>query len=111
MTAKQLARQAGLGIKPGVDLTDMSPAIIDVFDDIVAVWRQHAPSVKPVITAGRDGKHKVGSKHYTGEAIDLRTSKLRQEQICIIKNALQKAIGSSYDVLFEVNHYHVEYDP
>ena len=110
-TAEQLARQAGLDIKPGVDLTDMSTAITDIFDDIAAVWRQHTPGVTPVITAGRDGDHRANSKHYTGEAIDLRTSNLKQKQIDIIENALQTAIGSSYDVLCEDNHIHVEYDP
>ena len=110
-TAETVARQHGIDIKSGVDLTDMSTAIIDIFDDIATVWQEHAPGITPTITAGRDGKHRTDSKHYTGEAIDLRTRDLTQSQIRAIRDALSAAIGSSYDVVIEPTHLHVEYDP
>lgn len=64
-----------------------------------------------VITAGTDGKHMVGSKHYTGEALDIRTSNLTQGQILLVMSGLKHRLGSSYDVLIEADHVHVEFDP
>lgn len=70
-----------------------------------------------VITAGTDGKHMATSKHYLGDALDVRTnnfpSKSAKQQFAV---ALQRELGSDYDVIFEAadtpnEHIHVEYDP
>jgi hypothetical protein len=70
-----------------------------------------------VITSGRDGKHKAGSRHYRDEAIDLRCNHLTADHCQRISDALQKALGSDYYLEFEKydneqkNHIHLEYDP
>ena len=66
--------------------------------------------VEYVITSGTDGKHMKGSKHYTGEALDVRTSSLDNDEIDDVIDALRVKLGRNYDVLFETNHIHIEYD-
>jgi hypothetical protein len=69
-----------------------------------------------VITAGTDGQHRRGSKHYTGEALDIRTKTLtRAERVGFIAH-LKRKLGANYDVVLEdvgrANELlHVERDP
>ncbi len=63
-----------------------------------------------VITAIFDGSHMDGSKHYEGNAFDLRrwhVGSRVKEFIARLRNAL----GPDYDVVNETTHVHVEYDP
>lgn len=64
-----------------------------------------------VVTAILDGKHKEGSKHYIGEAFDVRSFIYTKEQITELLAAFKQALGKDYDVIFEGDHFHVEYDP
>lgn len=64
-----------------------------------------------VITSGTDGTHMVGSKHYKGEALDIRISNLTNEEISLVKIGLLTKLGVKYDVILEKDHIHVEYDP
>lgn len=64
-----------------------------------------------VITSGTDGKHMEGSKHYTGDALDLRTRNLTKKQQVQVMNALRKRLGPDYDLVMESDHMHLEYDP
>lgn len=77
------------------------------------------------ITAANGPGHKVGSKHYTDEAFDFRTRNIAGTAADIPRAAQQWAarirlalgrLGSSgghplYDVVVEVDHIHIEYDP
>lgn len=69
------------------------------------------------ITSTTDGKHMEGSKHYTGNAIDvgIRSSSTFQffskaVQISIVA-AIKAILGPDYDVVLEDDHIHIEYDP
>jgi hypothetical protein len=65
-----------------------------------------------VVTSGRDGTHMAGSKHYGGDAIDLRTRHVKDNNtIAMIAQELQIVLGDDYDVVVEGTHIHVEYDP
>jgi len=52
-----------------------------------------------------------GSLHYSGNAIDLRTRDLSNNQRQCTTERLRDALGSDYDVINEGDHIHVEYDP
>jgi len=68
--------------------------------------------IEGVITSGFDGKHKKGSKHYTGEAFDWRISHYNKKDVQTLYEALKSELGSDYDVvLHEGSHIHIEYDP
>lgn len=65
-----------------------------------------------VITSLADSIHKIGSLHYKGQAVDVRTrdlSRLEQEQLQAYLQSNLRSQG--YDVILEKNHLHVEYDP
>lgn len=100
-----------LSIKPGVTIHGLQPQMV------LAVIATHAiyasMGVELVITAGNDGKHMQGSKHYSGNAIDIRTYNLPdpKRNAPEIVRQLQQDLGRDYDVIFEGDHIHIEYDP
>jgi hypothetical protein len=68
-----------------------------------------------VITAGNDGQHMVGSKHYTGDALDVRTKHLSIVEKESLREMVRHRLGSNYDVILESvgaenEHLHVEFD-
>lgn len=62
-----------------------------------------------VVTSITDGIHLPHSKHYTGDAFDIRSRDMSNpvKMVSIIKDCL----GHDYDVIFERDHIHIEYDP
>lgn len=64
-----------------------------------------------VITSACDGTHIVGSRHFTGEAIDLRTRDLEVDVALQLRRELKALLGVAFDVVLEVDHIHIEYDP
>ena len=86
-TPEQLAARHGIEIKAGpdgADTSNLSDEMTATFDDIALVWKAHSPGVAPVIT-----DHRPDSRHYTGNAIDLRTHNLTRAQIEAIARDLQ----------------------
>lgn len=63
------------------------------------------------VTSIMDGVHRPMSKHYSGEAIDLRIWFFRDEEKDLVAYELQQRLGEDYDVVLESDHIHVEYDP
>lgn len=63
------------------------------------------------ITSAADGVHMPGSRHYTGEAIDLRIRSVDADKRVVLRAALQSVLGSLFDVVLEVDHIHIEFDP
>ena len=69
------------------------------------------------ITSANDSKHMKGSKHYTGEAIDIRSKNFpskRSKQDFIAKVLLR--LGPGYEMFLEGvgtenEHFHLEKDP
>ena len=57
-----------------------------------------------VITSGTDGVHKPTSRHYKGEAVDIRTSNLPKT----FQKLLSAALGPRFTVLDEGDHLHVQ---
>ncbi len=61
-----------------------------------------------VITSLQDGVHATNSKHYTGQAADLRTSNLDPSIVAGLAQELQARLGAGYWVLLESDHIHVQ---
>ena len=84
-----------------VDLTDMSPHIVEIYDEVNQAFRDNAGR-DGVITSGRDGAHNPNTVHGGGEAIDLRTGDLMADQVNNTMNAIRDAIGmGNYDTIDE----------
>lgn len=99
-------------IKPGVDLSGIRPEMNLVLLLAEEIYERVA-NKDVVVTAVRDGKHKAGSKHYVGLAVDLRTSAAGIDVTAAnaIAAMLRDALGAQYDVVVEGDHIHVEFDP
>jgi len=96
-------------IKHGVRINGVSPEIavaMQISDDVFKELGYKGMTVTSIC----DGKHMEGSKHYTGEAFDVRTRIFNDGQISSIAAALRNALGKEFDVVIEMSHIHVEID-
>ena len=92
-------------IKLGVSIERLSPQtrrILNIVDAEYEVYGSEA-----VITSTYEGNHRPGSLHYQDDAIDFR----RTPDINSIAKNLRVKLSDDYDVVIEVDHLHVEYDP
>lgn len=96
-------------LKRGVVLTGAHPCLFEMILAARAAYGHLGKDV--VITSGIDGTHSHKSLHYLGRALDLRTFHLTEAQRVEIMDDLKGRLGPDYDVLFEQDHFHVEYDP
>lgn len=63
------------------------------------------------ITSLNDSTHMIGSRHYVGTAVDLRTRTLSDRDVATVASLLRDALGPAFDVVLESDHLHIEYDP
>ena len=98
-----------LFLKPGVRITGMRPEIL--FAAVVAerVYAEAGPDL--TVTACVDGKHMAGSFQYSGAAIDLRTRDLAPDEVQKLTARTKSCLGDDFDVLLEVDHIHIEFQP
>jgi hypothetical protein len=101
-----------VSMKPGASITGVSPEM--AFGMVIISGVFQSRGVPCVITAGTDGKHGVGSLHYIGSAVDIRlpsrfTSTIESDGA--MRRDLELALGEEWDVVLEVDHLHVEWDP
>jgi hypothetical protein len=74
-----------------------------------------------VITSVNDGHHGESSKHYEGDAVDLRTWHMTPHWRDWVYREAKKRLGPDYDVVIEstprdnndrwAEHMHIEHDP
>lgn len=93
-------------IKRGVEWYSMHPSMLVAYDH----WREicEALGVPAVVTSAREGRHRPGSRHYLGRAIDLRTRDMTREQAETAAARLQELLGPLYRVILEQDHLHVQ---
>lgn len=104
-------------MKKGVNITELSPKIKDILPAIIKACKfVNGKDYIVTITSGNDGKHMKGSKHYTNEAIDIRTKDMKLNKsistVIRIKRYIREMGRSDwdYDVIDERDHIHIEYD-
>jgi hypothetical protein len=64
-----------------------------------------------MITACVDGKHMAGSLHFSGQAVDLRTRDVPAGDMQKLLARIRECVGGDYDVILEIDHLHVEFQP
>lgn len=87
-------------LKPGVSLEGAKRELLAGLDRLDKLWIAHGLTL--VVTSGMDGKHMPGSLHYQGLAADIRFP---------LRDEIKAALGPDWDVVWEKDHVHVEYDP
>ena len=93
-------------IKAGVDISRLNREIRRSLPKVEAVYDQYIEDF--IITSTFEGNHGSGSLHYADDAYDVG---LPSENVKEIFNAIKEDLGASYDVVWEGDHIHIEYDP
>jgi len=96
-------------IKKGVKIDKLQPQMTLGYVIIQRVFNRHGWEC--VITSGNDGKHSEDSLHYVGLALDIRTKNIPQCYHDALTNEIREALGENYDIVYENDHWHTEYDP
>ena len=101
--------------KKGVRVFGVSNEILFALVIVESIF--HAYEINPVVTSMRDSLHSKRSKHYSGNAVDIRMKYISDtSKQVIITNEIREALTSEFDVLLEnvgteSVHLHVEFDP
>lgn len=109
-----------LTIKPGVDLTKLTPRMALAAVVAAGVYNRHGLAL--TITSCGEGKHSAKSLHYVGDALDLRAPPRSMAPVIVeeLREALGGAreanAGGQFDVVAELDvpggpHIHLEFDP
>ena len=88
----------------GVDLSGLHISMWFAIKVVHDVWEGE----EPVITSTWEGTHIPWSMHYRKRALDFRPPKKPMPQVLA---ELKGALGPDYDVLYEGDHIHIEFDP
>lgn len=91
--------------------TGVKPKSLTIAAAVINTVTEGGFGFDPVITSGNDSKHMAGSKHYTHNALDIRTSNIPPASREGFKAALKQRLGTDYDLIDEGDHIHLEYDP
>ncbi len=98
-----------LSLKSDVRITGMRPEILLAAVAAMEVYKAAGHDL--MITACVDGKHMTGSLHYAGAAIDIRTRDLPPADVPKVLAQIKTCLGDDFDVLIEVDHIHIEFQP
>lgn len=96
-------------VKPGAKVKGLRAEIVQGVKKLEPLFRDHGAVL--TITSGTDGKHMVGSKHYIGQAVDIRSRGFALPVLVEILGAGRDLLGKDYDFILEADHFHLEYDP
>lgn len=96
--------------KSTVRLKVVTPALLSILQGLVEVDRRPLPGQprELTITSINDSDHVEGSKHYTNEAVDLRSRTFEPGSVEPFRIYLEATLGSSFRVIFERDHFHVQ---
>jgi hypothetical protein len=88
-----------------------TPAVVTIAAAAVNAKNALLLQSDTVVTSGNDSHHMKGSRHYSDQALDLRTRDLTPAQIQAWAVEIRRRLGAGYDVVVESDHIHVEHDP
>lgn len=98
-----------LSLKPGVSMSKLQPQIVLGLIAIHSLFQRYGYAC--TITSICDGVHRPNSLHGVGAAVDLRIRAIGSANVERLVSDIRQALGSDFDVVLEVDHIHVEYDP
>lgn len=96
-------------LKPAASLVGVQWQMFDAAIKIEPLF--HAVGSDCVITSGTDGKHKPNGLHHVGMALDFRTRDLSPSDCHRVAGSCSAVLGRDYDVVLEVDHIHIEFQP
>jgi len=110
-----LVAMPNLYLKDGVRINGFhfTSEIVRILD----VARETAPKMERDavwVTSANDSRHSDNSFHYKNQAFDIRIYNIIGDvhrEAKLWAERLQQVLGLNYDVVYEKDHIHVEYDP
>lgn len=96
-------------LKTGVKITNLKPQLVIAFIVANDVYKAHGQEL--VITSVDDSKHGSTTLHGKGQAFDCRTSYFINGEGQRVANEIRAKIDDDFDVVYEKDHIHIEYDP
>ena len=96
-------------LKAGVDISRLNPEIRRTLTPLEKLYRARAEQ-EIIITSTYEGNHLPSSLHYHNDAIDIRWPVGEQRRKELV-NRIKEMLGKDFDVVSELNHIHIEYDP
>jgi len=93
-------------LKAGVDISRLKREIRRALPKLDRIYRGLGEHL--VITSTYEGTHSPGSLHYANDAVDTR---LPAREVKGTMAEIRRELGPDYDVVKEVNHIHIEWDP
>jgi hypothetical protein len=97
--------------KTGVKLLGIQPEMVAALPAISAAFRTFGREAVVTSAAEPEARHRRGSLHYSGLAIDLRIRHLSPEDAPRVADELRAALTQEFDVILESDHIHLEYQP
>lgn len=88
----------------GVDMSSIHPKMWKV----PRVVQKAYGDIEVVITSTWEGAHGESSLHYLHRALDFRNAPNDMQEKTI---EIRQALDADYDVVWERDHLHIEYDP
>lgn len=99
-------------IKKGVKVEGIRDPIFHAILKIDDLYLSYGVKGGVVLTSIMDGVHMKGSRHYTGDAVDIRTWDLPDVVTPLqASDTIRDSLDTGYDVVLEKDHIHVEWDP
>ncbi|WP_119628113.1 hypothetical protein [Methylocaldum marinum] len=108
-THSLLKSQPPIAVKKGAILAGLDRRMYFALQKARRVWSRYGKLL--VVTSGLDGRHKKGSLHYVGLAVDLRSRYFAPSTRRTVTRELRRNLGDEFQVIDEKHHIHVEFDP
>ena len=93
-------------IKAGVDISRLERNTRRGLQKVADLFKAYDNEI--TVTSTYEGTHGEGSLHYANQAFDIRYPLLYKNEI---RRELPEKIGKGFDVVEELTHCHIEYDP
>jgi hypothetical protein len=93
-------------VKTGVDISRLRPEIRKKLTRIASFYQVLKEEM--VITSTYEGNHSEGSLHYANLAVDIRRPGTGSGNF---EETLKSYLGKNYDIVYKLDHIHIEYDP
>jgi len=108
-----------LHFKPGTEVTLLDTNLLPGLLSLCHFMETILGITEGTVTSVNDGVHKVGSLHYVGRAIDIRSKIYPPALVSQVVQAFKKLYNTTehpYDLIWENpgqpgEHLHLEYDP
>jgi len=95
-----------------VDVGSLAPGVLEqVIEAARSAYVKRDNAENLVVTSAHDGTHSDGSLHDDGLAVDLRVWGFSDAQARRVTTGIQAQLGEHWDVVYEGDHIHVEFDP